>query len=100
MEWSSENIRRLRTVAGMTQRELSQWLGVTIKQIKHLENRRRNPSGPSARLLDILAEELRFGGVTIPVIQVLATPTKHIDPPAIPSDEPPAPESDEAFVWR
>jgi transcriptional regulator with XRE-family HTH domain len=57
MEWTAENIRQLRTNAQITQAQLAVWLGVTVKQVKHLENRRRNPSGPVERLLDIFARQ-------------------------------------------
>jgi len=53
----------------MTQAQIAQWLGVTIKQVKYLEHQRRNPSGPTRRLLDILAAELKFeGGLSIQVL--------------------------------
>jgi DNA-binding XRE family transcriptional regulator len=57
MEWTAESIRQLRTNAQITQAQLAVWLGVTVKQVKHLENRRRNPSGPVERLLDIFARQ-------------------------------------------
>src|SRR5438132_9100747 len=59
MGWESERIRELRATARMTQRELAHWLGVTIKQVKHLEHQRRNPSGPTTRLLEMLSERIR-----------------------------------------
>ena len=59
----------------MTQAQFSQWLGVTIKQVKYLEHQRRNPSGPTRRLLDILAVELKFDSAA--AVQVLgAGPTQ------------------------
>jgi len=57
MEWTAETIRQLRANAQITQAQLAGWLGVTVKQVKHLENRRRNPSGPVERLLDIFAKQ-------------------------------------------
>ena len=60
MEWGADRILALRKYAGMTQAQIAQWLGVTIKQVKYLEHQRRNPSGPTRRLLDILATELSF----------------------------------------
>jgi len=57
MEWTAENIRQLRVTAQITQAQLAGWLGVTVKQVKHLENRRRNPSGPVERLLDIFVKQ-------------------------------------------
>jgi transcriptional regulator with XRE-family HTH domain len=61
MEWGSVSILSLRKSAGMTQVQLAAWLGVTVKQVKHLEHQRRNPSGPASRLLDILAQQLGMG---------------------------------------
>ena len=73
-EWGASRILALRKHASMTQAQFATWLGVTIKQVKYLEHQRRNPSGPTRRLLDILALELRFDGA--PAIQVLgASPT-------------------------
>jgi DNA-binding XRE family transcriptional regulator len=57
MDWNADSIRQLRATAQITQAQLAGWLGVTIKQVKHLENRRRNPSGPVERLLDIFAKQ-------------------------------------------
>ena len=69
MEWGADSILALRKHAGMTQAQIALWLGVTIKQVKHLEHQRRNPSGPTRRLLSILATELKFGDA--PPVQVL-----------------------------
>ena len=75
MEWGAGHILALRKHASMTQAQFAKWLGVTIKQVKYLEHQRRNPSGPTRRLLDILALELSFDGV--PAVQVLgASPTQ------------------------
>ena len=75
MEWGADQILGLRKHAGMTQAQIAQWLGVTIKQVKYLEHRRRNPSGPTRRLLSILAAELKFNDA--PPVQVLgASATK------------------------
>src|SRR5208282_4109637 len=63
MEWGSSRILALRKHAGMTQAQFAQWLGVSIKQVKYLEHQRRNPSGPTRRLLDILAVQLHFNGM-------------------------------------
>jgi transcriptional regulator with XRE-family HTH domain len=60
MEWGADRILALRKHAGMTQAQIAQWLGVTIKQVKYLEHQRRHPSGPTRRLLSILAAELNF----------------------------------------
>ena len=69
MEWGAERILALRKHAGMTQAQIAQWLGVTIKQVKYLEHQRRNPSGPTRRLLSILANQLKFPDA--PPVQVL-----------------------------
>jgi transcriptional regulator with XRE-family HTH domain len=69
MEWGADRILALRKYAGMTQAQIAQWLGVTIKQVKYLEHQRRNPSGPTRRLLDILATELSFdSGLPVQVL--------------------------------
>jgi transcriptional regulator with XRE-family HTH domain len=129
MEWGASRILALRKHASMTQAQFAQWLGVSIKQVKYLEHQRRNPSGPTRRLLGILANQLGFEGTT--AIQILgasvtqpqlpARPSKQKSPPAkngdtektsemtitaptvvatIPADDTPAPVADdEAFVW-
>jgi len=75
MDWGASRILALRKHASMTQAQLSQWLGVTIKQVKYLEHERRKPSGPTRRLLEILARELKFGDAG--AVQVLgASPTQ------------------------
>jgi transcriptional regulator with XRE-family HTH domain len=71
MEWEADRILALRKHAGMTQAQVAQWLGVTIKQVKYLEHQRRHPSGPTRRLLNILATELNFEGGS--PVQVLGT---------------------------
>jgi transcriptional regulator with XRE-family HTH domain len=71
MEWEADRIMALRKHAGMTQAQVAQWLGVTIKQVKYLEHQRRHPSGPTRRLLSILAAELNFEGGS--PVQVLGT---------------------------
>lgn len=129
MEWGASRILALRKHASMTQAQFALWLGVSIKQVKYLEHQRRNPSGPTRRLLGILAHELGFEqGPAVqvlgasPVPSVLPTrPPKPKNPPtkfdgavdavvastvasmtsATESDRnPPAPiPDDEAFVW-
>jgi len=58
MQWTADTIFLLRKTAGLTQAQLADWLGVTVKQVKHLEHQRRNPSGPVTRLLDVLQARL------------------------------------------
>jgi transcriptional regulator with XRE-family HTH domain len=86
MEWGSSRILTLRKHAGMTQAKFAQWLGVSIKQVKYLEHQRRNPSGPTRRLLDILALQIHFNGSD--AVLVLGTDTTRLKPP---SANPPPP---------
>jgi transcriptional regulator with XRE-family HTH domain len=79
MEWGSSRILALRKHAGMTQAKFAQWLGVSIKQVKYLEHQRRNPSGPTRRLLDILAGQFHFNGTE--TVLVLGTDTTRLTPP-------------------
>ena len=129
MEWGASRILALRKHASMTQAQFAQWLGVSIKQVKYLEHQRRNPSGPTRRLLGILAHQLSFEGVA--AVQVLGAspfqtklpvlPSKPKNPPAKNSgdenpaeltaaalkaatiapdlDAPAVAADDEAFVW-
>ncbi len=80
MEWGSSRILALRKHAGMTQAKFAQWLGVSIKQVKYLEHQRRNPSGPTRRLLDILAGQFHFNGTE--TVLVLGTDATRLRPPA------------------
>ena len=80
IEWGASRILALRKHAGMTQAQLAGWLGVSIKQVKYLEHQRRNPSGPTQRLLDILAYHLSYGGVA--AIQVLGASSGQLRLPA------------------
>lgn len=70
----------LRKHASMTQAQFAQWLGVTIKQVKYLEHQRRNPSGPTRRLLGILAHQLGFEGAV--AVQVLGASASQPQLPA------------------
>jgi len=79
MEWGAARILALRKHAGMTQSRFAQWLGVSVKQVKYLEHQRRNPSGPSRRLLDILAGQCRFNGTE--GVTVLGAGASHLKPP-------------------
>jgi|SRR6266850_1236523 len=80
MEWGASRILALRKHAGMTQAKFAQWLGVSIKQVKYLEHQRRNPSGPTRRLLGILADQLGFGSAT--AVQVLGASPADLKSPA------------------
>lgn len=96
MEWTAENIRQLRAAAQITQAQLATWLGVTVKQVKHLENRRRNPSGPVERLLDIFTKER--SPAALPPVQVLGSGLKARPKPRVLVEMSGAP-SDDALVW-
>lgn len=127
MEWGSSRILALRKHAGMTQAKFAQWLGVSIKQVKYLEHQRRNPSGPTRRLLDILAVQFHFNGAE--TVLVLGTDITRSKPTKAASKQvheegneavgtsqktlmadvekndpgvtaPPAVFDDDAFVWR
>jgi transcriptional regulator with XRE-family HTH domain len=77
MEWGASRILALRKHASMTQAQFAQWLGVSIKQVKYLEHQRRNPSGPTRRLLGILAQQLHFeGGTAVQVLGASASQPK------------------------
>jgi len=78
MEWGASRILALRKHVSMTQAQFAQWLGVSIKQVKYLEHQRRNPSGPTRRLLDILAVQFHFNGAE--AVLVLGTDTTHLKP--------------------
>jgi DNA-binding XRE family transcriptional regulator len=99
VEWTAESIRRLRADAQITQAELATWLGVTVKQVKHLENRRRNPSGPVERLLDIFAKQ--HNGQPMPAESARRAEAGFGATLNASRREPPAPRppADDAMVW-
>ncbi len=100
MEWNAENIRQLRANAQITQTQLAAWLGVTVKQVKHLENRRRNPSGPVERLLDIFTKE-RNGQPRSErgePVQTLSAPRRE-EPQPRPQPVEASLPADDAMVW-
>lgn len=83
MEWGPSSILALRRHAQWTQAQLAHWLGVTIKQVKHLERARRNPSGPTSRLLDILAADLKFNaGFPVQMVTSSVTTLEPVAKPA------------------
>ena len=120
MQWTADTIVSLRRAAGLTQAQLAGWLGVTIKQVKHLEHQRRNPSGPVTRLLDML--QARLNRTQHPrennLVQMISSSTRgETVPPRVgatgdagaarpePSARGPSvtanvPEGDGAFVWN
>jgi transcriptional regulator with XRE-family HTH domain len=79
MVWTADAIRQLRASVRMTQSELARWLGVTVKQVKHLENRRRNPSGPVEQLLSILQERFNSQTTKAPQTQVQVVGASRLD---------------------
>lgn len=93
MEWNAENIRQLRANAQITQAQLAIWLGVTVKQVKHLENRRRNPSGPVERLLDIFTKER-----TSQPVQALSAPQRS-QPTPRPQPVEQSVTANDAMIW-
>ncbi|HUK81372.1 MAG TPA: helix-turn-helix domain-containing protein [Verrucomicrobiae bacterium] len=103
MEWTADTIRQLRAHAQMSQSQLARWLNVTVKQVKHLENHRRNPSGPVERLLDILREELGQNGATrTSLVQVLGASSSHPQsqrPPSTTAGAIKPVPTDAAMVW-
>ncbi len=92
MDWSAQSILDLRHAAGFTQKQLAEWLRVTVKQVKHLENRRRNPSGPVTRLLDILKGQLEGSKSSnesmSPIVMLSSSQRELPQPPKRPSREP------------
>jgi transcriptional regulator with XRE-family HTH domain len=99
MEWGASRILALRKHASMTQAQFAQWLGVSIKQVKYLEHQRRNPSGPTRRLLGILAHQLSFEGVA--AVQILGASPSQPKLPTRPSklkNPPPKNSGDENTV--
>ena len=99
MEWGASRILALRKHASMTQAQFAQWLGVSIKQVKYLEHQRRNPSGPTRRLLGILALQLSFEGAA--AVQVLGASPSQPKPPARhpkPKNPPAKSDGDELIV--
>jgi DNA-binding XRE family transcriptional regulator len=94
MEWTAENIRQLRANAQITQAQLAVWLGVTVKQVKHLENRRRNPSGPVERLLDIFVKQQNGQ-----LVQILHAAQRRPPQPRLATATTKASESDGALIW-
>jgi transcriptional regulator with XRE-family HTH domain len=97
MEWGASRILALRKHASMTQAQFALWLGVSIKQVKYLEHQRRNPSGPTRRLLGILAHQLGFEGVS--AVQVLGASPSQLKLSAPDLTTPAQAADDEAFVW-
>ena len=75
MKWTAIRIREVRTAAGLTQRQLAAWLKVSVIQVQHLENDRRNAGGSVMRLLDILAAHVKAGN-TKPILSAISKQAK------------------------
>lgn len=52
---SNIEIREIRMQAGMTQKTLADYMGVSKKTVEAWERGRSHPTGPAFRLLDIIA---------------------------------------------
>ena len=57
VEYSSEDIRRIRMEAMMTQHVFADFLGVSVKTVEAWERGRNHPTGPACRLIKILEED-------------------------------------------
>ena len=62
VEYSSDQIRKIRMEAMMTQRVFADFLGVSVKTVEAWERGRTHPTGPACRLMKILEdkEQLSF----------------------------------------
>ena len=58
--WDSASIQALRRHLGLTQQELSDWLGTRQQTISEWETGMYRPRGASATLLSFIAEQARF----------------------------------------
>ncbi len=54
-EFSGEEVKEIRRTANLTQRTLAEFLGVSAKAVEAWESGRRVPSGPTCRLLSMIA---------------------------------------------
>jgi DNA-binding transcriptional regulator YiaG len=57
--WTANSIRQLRETAGMTQKQLANWLGVVPMHVSHLEQGVRPPGNQTARLMTLLAQRVK-----------------------------------------
>ena len=64
VEYSSEEIRRIRMEAMMTQRVFADFLGVSVKTVEAWERGRTHPTGPACRLIKSLEEDDQLPFVT------------------------------------
>ena len=54
-EYSSDEIKRLRQDAGMTQATFASYMGVSVKTVEAWERGRTHPTGPACRLMTMLS---------------------------------------------
>lgn len=66
-EYSSAEIRTIRQKTGMTQKTFAYYMGVSQKTVEAWEGGRTHPTGPTFRLLSILAtsQEKAFSHKTV-----------------------------------
>lgn len=58
--WDAKKVKALRQHMGLTQTELSQELGVRQQTVSEWECGQYQPRGPSAKLLNLVAERAQF----------------------------------------
>lgn len=56
-QYSSSEIRHIRTSNNLTQSLLAKYIGVSKKTVEAWESGRNTPNGPSSRLLEMLEEK-------------------------------------------
>ena len=54
VQYTAEDIKRIRSRTGLTQSLFAQWFGVSTRTVEAWEAGRNQPSGPSRRLLGLL----------------------------------------------
>ena len=64
VEYNSDQIRKIRMEAMMTQRVFADFLGVSVKTVEAWERGRTHPTGPACRLIKILDEDDELPFVT------------------------------------
>ena len=64
VEYSSDQIRKIRMEAMMTQRVFADILGVSVKTVEAWERGRTHPTGPACRLIKFIEEDEKLPFVT------------------------------------
>ena len=59
-EWKAGDIAALRKYLGLTQKQFSKTIGISISTLQNWEQDRRHPEGPAKALLRILAKHPRL----------------------------------------